>query len=154
MRSPQVAGIRRSSKSWGPSDYLLLVAMVLVVGLWIYTRVWPDESHQPSMPTKVEDEAERQLYLEPGGLYTAADIAANGGLTASQKFAGFKPSHDFDPQPGDLLCPVTRTKANPACEWTIDGRQYTFCCPPCVDEFLELAKRDPQQVQDPEKYVK
>lgn len=115
---------------------------------------WPPESHLPAMPDKVQDEAERQLYLQPGGLYTAADIEANEGLTASEKFVGFKAKHDFNPQPGDLLCPITQTKANPDCDWIIGGHRYTFCCPPCIDEFVELAKRDPDKIQPPEAYVK
>ena len=116
---------------------------------------WPIEaSHQPPMPDKVQDEAERELYLEPGGIYTAADIEANGALTASEAFIGFKAKHDFAPKPGDHLCPVTRTKANPDCGWIIGGQRYTFCCPPCIDEFLMLAKEQPSQVQAPKFYVK
>jgi hypothetical protein len=115
---------------------------------------WPPELHEPAMPLKVQDDAERRLYLEPGGIYTVADIAANGGLTASQKFAGFKAKHDFNPRPGDLLCPITQTKANPECSWIIASREYTFCCPPCIDEFLELAKQAPEQIKPPEAYVK
>ncbi len=116
---------------------------------------WPlDASHQPAMPDKVQDEAERELYLEPGGLYTAADIEANGGLTASETFIGFRAQHDFRPQPGDRLCPITQTKANPDCSWIIGGQRYTFCCPPCIDEFLALAKENPGQVQPPEAYRK
>jgi len=116
--------------------------------------VWGDTAHQPTMPGKVTDDEETRLYLEPGGLYTEADIAANGNQTASQAFASFKAEHDFSPQSGDMLCPVTRTKANPACSWIIGGRTYTFCCPPCVDEFLNLAKTDPDQVGPPEAYLK
>jgi len=112
---------------------------------------WADE---PAMPSKVEDEEERQLYLEPGGLYTETDIKANGEQTASAKFGTFKAKHDFNPQPGDLLCPITRTKGNPECTWIIGGQEYQFCCPPCIDEFVILAKTDPDQIQPPEAYVK
>lgn len=115
---------------------------------------WGDTNHQPAMPGKVTDEEERQLYLEPGGLYTEADIAANGNQTASQAFASFKAQHDFSPQTGDMLCPITRTKANPTCRWIIGGQTYTFCCPPCVDEFLILAKTKPDQVSPPQAYLK
>ncbi len=114
----------------------------------------PTSSHQPPMPEKVHDEAERDLYLTPGGRYTLADIQANGGVTASTAFAGFKAQHDFDPRPGDQLCPVTRTKANLECGWIIGGQRYTFCCPPCIDEFLTLAKERPEEVQAPAAYVK
>ncbi|HEV7280528.1 MAG TPA: hypothetical protein VGN57_10005 [Pirellulaceae bacterium] len=93
-----------------------------------------------AMPEKVADDEERQLYLTPGGLYTQDDIEANGNVTASQKFKGLRASHDLKPQPGDPLCPITLTKANPQFTWVVAGKEYQFCCPPCVDEFVTLAK--------------
>jgi hypothetical protein len=105
------------------------------------------------MPEKVADDAERELYLTPAGLYTQADIEANGNLTASQKFKGFRAKHDLHPKPGDKICPVTLTLANPACTWIIGGKEYEFCCPPCVDNFLETAKTSPEDVKDPSAYV-
>lgn len=105
------------------------------------------------MPAKVEDDEERALYLAPGGIYTQADIEANGNTTASQKFRGFKAAHDLHPQPGDKICPVTLTKANPDCSWIIGGKKYEFCCPPCVDEFVTLAKTEPDKIKAPEDYV-
>lgn len=105
------------------------------------------------MPEKVADDAERELYLTPAGLYTQADIEANGNLTASQKFKGFRAKHDLHPKPGDKICPVTLTLANPACTWIIGGKEYEFCCPPCVDNFLETAKISPTDVKDPSAYV-
>ena len=107
-----------------------------------------------AMPGKVADETERQLYLTPGGIYTVADIEANGKKTASQKFAGFMASHDLKPKIGDKICPVTLTKANPDCTWIVGGKKYEFCCPPCVDEFVTLAKTKPEEIKAPEDYVK
>jgi YHS domain-containing protein len=112
------------------------------------------EDHAAEMPEKVADDEERQLYLTPGGLYTQADIEANGNATASEKFANFVSAHDLHPKSGDVICPVTLTKANPECTWIIGGKEYQFCCPPCVDEFLQLAKTKPEAVQAPESYVK
>lgn len=112
-----------------------------------------EESHG-AMPEKVADEAERELYLTAGGKYTAADIEANGRQTASQKFAGFKAAHDLNPQAGDRICPITLTKANPKCSWIINGETYEFCCPPCVDEFVRLAKTEPGKLKSPGEYVK
>lgn len=108
-----------------------------------------------AMPDKVSDDAERELYLTPGGIYTQADIEANGTLTASQKFKGFMAKHDMHPKPGDKICPVTMTKANPACAWIVGGKNYEFCCPPCVDEFVSWAKNEEtvKDIQDPEAYV-
>lgn len=110
--------------------------------------------HVAQMPRKVRDDEERALYLVPGGGYTRADIEANGGTTPSQRFAGFQARHDYAPRPGDRLCPVTRTKANPECAWTVRGRVYEFCCPPCIDEFVRLAKEWPDQIEPPGAYVK
>ncbi len=107
-----------------------------------------------AMPAKVANDAEEQLYLTPGGAYTQADIEANGKVTASQKFAGFQATHDLKPKVGDKICPVTLTKANPKCSWIIAGKAYEFCCPPCVDEFVGLAKSKPEEVKPPDQYVK
>src|SRR5205807_486834 len=103
---------------------------------------------------KVQDEAERQLYLTPGGKYTAADIEANGQRTASEKFQGFQAAHDLHPAPGERICPITLTRANQACTWIVGGQEYQFCCPPCVDEFVQLAKSKPDQIKQPEEYRK
>ena len=110
--------------------------------------------HGEPMPDKVADERERDLYLTPGGLYTEADIASNGRKTASERFAGFKPAHDLHPQLGDKICPISLTKSNPQCTWVVGGKTYEFCCPPCVDEFVTLAKTKPEAIKEPESYVK
>jgi YHS domain-containing protein len=107
-----------------------------------------------AMPQKVADADERKLYLTPGGMYTAADIDANGGVTPSQKFKGVQAAHDLKPKPGDKICPITLTKANPKFAWVVGGKTYEFCCPPCVDEFVQTAKEKPDEVKDPEAYIK
>jgi len=107
-----------------------------------------------AMPGKVADEAETKLYLTPGGIYTEADIQANGGVLASVKFKGLKAEHDTKPKNGDKLCPISMTKANPKFSWVIGGKSYEFCCPPCVDEFVTLAKTKPEEIKAPEDYVK
>jgi hypothetical protein len=114
---------------------------------------WSSSAHSDVMPAKLTDEAERELYLVAGGRYTAADIAANGNRLPSQVFLGFRARHDFDPQPGERICPVSRTKADPRCAWIVDGRRYEFCCPPCIDEFVVLAKEQPDKIARPEAYV-
>ena len=105
------------------------------------------------MPRKVTNEAERQLYLTAGGKYTDADIRANGSLTASQKYRGFRSSHDMHPAAGDAICPITETKANAKCTWIVGGKSYAFCCPPCIDEFVKLAKEHPEEIHDPRDYA-
>lgn len=106
------------------------------------------------MPAKRADDEERKLYLTPGGKYTAADIKANGGVLASAKFKGLKAQHDAKPQAGDKMCPISMTKANPQFSWVVDGQTYQFCCPPCVDEFVQLAKDHPEQIKPAGEYVK
>lgn len=112
------------------------------------------EQHDEGMPTKIEDEEERKLYLTSGGMYTDADIKANGNVTASVKFKGVKSAHDMNPKPGDKICPITKTKANPVFPWTVGGKTYTFCCPPCIDEFVRIAKSTPNEIKDPSEYIK
>lgn len=114
----------------------------------------PPKSDDHEMPNKIEDEAEKKLYLTPGGKYTEADIKANGNQTASQKFKGVKAQHDLKPKAGDMLCPITKTKANPKFTWIIGGKPYEFCCPPCVDEFVQTAKDSPADIKDPAEYIK
>jgi hypothetical protein len=115
-----------------------------------------DEDHGAGtpMPEKLADNEEKALYLVPGGQYTAADIEANGGMTASQKFKGIKSAHDMNPKQGDRICPITETKANPKFSWVIGGKAYQFCCPPCVDEFLKSAKASNDPLPAPDTFVK
>ena len=112
------------------------------------------EQHDEGMPDRLADDEERKLYLTPGGKYTEEDIQANGRVTATSKFKGLKSSHDMFPRPGDKICPVTKTKANPKFSWVVDGRSYEFCCPPCVDEFVKTAKTTPGEIKQPADYVK
>jgi hypothetical protein len=106
------------------------------------------------MPGKITSAKEKQLYLTPGGKYTTDDIAANGNMTASEKFKGIAAKHDRKPQPGDRLCPISMTKANPKFTWIIAGQAYQFCCPPCVDEFVQMAKERPEEIAPAASYVK
>jgi hypothetical protein len=75
-------------------------------------------------------------------------------MTASQKYRGRMAAHDLNPKAGDKLCPITLTKANDKFTWVVGGKRYEFCCPPCVDEFVRLAKEQPDEVREPQEYVK
>lgn len=130
------------------------LTVLLIVGLWAYTRFVPPTREQPTMPAPASGAEARRLYLEPGGTYTAADIAANGGVTAAEKYRGFQSNHDLAPQLGDRICPVTRTKADSRCTWTVGGKAYAFCCPPCIDEFVRTAKEQPELIREPEVYTR
>lgn len=119
-----------------------------------FRTVEPAHNESANMPNIVSKAAEEELYLTPGGHYTAADIAANGNMTASQKFKGIKSDHNMNPKPGDTICPISGTKANSKFTWIIGGKPYQFCCPPCVDEFLTNAKISKDPLSDPESFIK
>lgn len=119
-----------------------------------FTTAPPADHAAATMPAALADDESAKLFLTPGGRYTEADIAANGRRTAMQKFKGFQAKHDVHPKPGDRLCPISDTKANPQCTWVIGGKTYEFCCPPCVEEFVRMAKERPADTKDPADYVK
>ena len=106
------------------------------------------------MPAKKGTDEERSLFLTPGGAYTAADIAANGATVPTVKYKGVRAQHDDNPKPGDKICPISKTKANPKFTWVVGGKTYEFCCIPCIEEFVVLAKEKPGEVKDPKDYVK
>jgi hypothetical protein len=107
-----------------------------------------------AMPAALGSEAERSLFLTPKGLYSTADIRANGSLLPSEKYRGFRSVHNMHPQLGDRICPITDTLANPKLIWIVGGRKYSFCCPPCLEEFVARAKEKPKTILPPEEYVK
>jgi len=100
------------------------------------------------------DPKEAAIYLTAGGKYTKEDIAANGNTTPSIRYDGLKISHDAKPNVGDKICPISKTKANDKLIWVVGGQAYKFCCPPCVEEFVELAKEKPDAIKPPGEYVK
>jgi hypothetical protein len=95
----------------------------------------------------------KQLYMTPGGKYTAADIKANGSMTARQKYGDEMSEHDAHPKPGEKICPISQTRANPKFTWVVDGKTYEFCCTPCIDEFVRTAKEKPDKIKAPDDYV-
>lgn len=109
-------------------------------------------SHTPAKAAPTGREAD--LFLKPGGIYTAADVTKNGGVVPSVKFAGLSWSHDDELKPGDKICPVTVNKADDKCAWSVNGQQYHFCCPPCLEKFVRWAKETPEKVKPPSEYVK
>ena len=114
----------------------------------------PEASGHDVMPPKRTDPAADKLFGNPGGLYTDADIQANGKLTPAEKFKGIKSKHDAEAKTGDKICPVSETLANPQFTWVIGGKSYEFCCPPCVEEFVSAAKQKPASIKPPEEYRK
>jgi YHS domain-containing protein len=62
--------------------------------------------------------------------------------------------HDRFPAIGTRLCPISGTKADARFSWVIGGRRYQFCCPPCIEEFVQQAKQRPETIRPPQDYVK
>ena len=65
----------------------------------------PAGKKQAAKTAKARD-AQSVLFLTPGGLYTDADIKANGRKTVAQKYPDFMAQHDAKPKPGDRVCPI------------------------------------------------
>lgn len=107
-----------------------------------------------AMPKKLGSAKEQPVFFTPGGVYTAADIKANGDTVPSVKYRDIDVEHDDDPKPGDKICPISKTKANPQLTWVVGGKTYEFCCTPCVQEFVAKAKEKPEEILDPSAYVK
>lgn len=114
----------------------------------------PEASPHDSMPAKLADAEAEKLFSTAGGLYSEADIRANGTKPPAEKFKGIKSKHDLEAKPGDKICPISETLANPQFTWVIGGKTYEFCCTPCIEEFVTEAKEKPQNVKPPEAYRK
>ncbi|MCI0463821.1 MAG: hypothetical protein L0Z62_43360 [Gemmataceae bacterium] len=108
----------------------------------------------PAKPTAGGTQKERDLFLKPEGLYTAEDIRRNGNTVPSVKFKDMQWPHDDKFEAGDRVCPITKNKADPRCQWVVGGKEYTFCCPPCLTRFVQTAKTDPSKIKAPEEYIK
>ena len=97
---------------------------------------------------------QRRIFLSPGGRYLDSDIRQNGGLSADADFATLAPAHDHAPKPGDRVCPISGFKAETAFTWVVGGERYVFCCQPCIDEFVLLAKERPDVIRPAGLYVR
>ena len=106
------------------------------------------------MPAKLGSAKEQRTFFAPGGMYTAADITANGNSVPSIEYSDLDIEHDDHPKVGEKICPISKTKANPKLTWTVGGKSYEFCCTPCVQEFVIKAKEKPGEILDPAAYVK
>lgn len=115
--------------------------------------VWDSPVGEDAFRAAYRDE-QRRIFLSPGGKYLDADIRDNGGLSADAKFAAAAATHDHAPKPGDRVCPVSGFKAEAAIAWVVGRERYVFCCQPCIDEFVLLAKERPDEVRSAEKYVR
>ncbi|MCI0705302.1 MAG: hypothetical protein L0241_29940, partial [Planctomycetia bacterium] len=113
------------------------------------------DGHGPASPGAPKPtDREIALFMTPGGIYTQEDIQKNGNTVPAVKFYGISWSHEDNPKVGDKLCPVTVNKTDEKCAWWVNGKRYEFCCPPCLEKFVKMAKDSPEKVKDPDEYVK
>jgi len=95
----------------------------------------------------------KEMYLQPGDVYTLADVKANGTTAHAEKFKGKVWDHDDNVKIGDKLCPITANKADKECAWIVQDQRYEFCCPPCLDKFIGWAHTQPEKIKDAKDYV-
>ncbi len=126
-----------------------LVVRSLAIGVDRFQFVLP---LPPAVSDAEAERAEAALYADPGGRYTIKDVEVNGRRTASQKYAGERTRHDDRPAAGERVCPVSRARADARFAWVVGGKEYQFCCPPCIDEFVATAKERPDEIREPEFY--
>lgn len=142
-----------------PGDAVAARVTVRVKGLRIRGEAFDFEVNwdagRPDDEVRAAYEADqRRIYLTAGGKYTDADIAASARTTAAAKYRGHRAAHGEAARPGERVCPVTGFRVMAALAWRVAGEDYLFCCQPCVDEFVMLAKDRPGEVRRPADYVK
>ena len=115
--------------------------------------VWDSPVGEEAFRAAYRDE-QRRVFLSPGGKYSEADIRDNGGMSADEKYMTSAPTHDHAPKPGDRTCPVSGFKSDQSVAWVVGGERYAFCCQPCIDEFVLLAKEKPDDVRPAVGYVR
>ena len=112
---------------------------------------------QGALPTEGQKSltaADRAIFLTPGGAYTASDIKANGNTAPAIRYSGYIPAHEAKVAPGTQVCPISETRPDPALKWVVGGKEYIFCCPPCITEFVQKAKKSPTLIKPPTGYRK
>lgn len=154
-RSMQFMGVALASPETQPEKVLVdNIGVHGILGNGAHTHGAMSAEQQKAdqeQHTKVED----GIFRTPGGLYTQADIDRNGPLPPSKKYADIMARHDLKVHPGERICPITETKANDRFQWWVSGKLYTFCCPPCIEEFVLHAKKGGDDAKKPpEEYLK
>ena len=112
------------------------------------------EGALPTEGQKTVTAADRALFLIPGGVYTASDVKANGNTSPAVRYPNYIPAHEAKVIAGSQVCPISETRPDPALKWIIGGKEYIFCCPPCITEFVQKAKKSPAIIKSPREYKK
>jgi hypothetical protein len=113
---------------------------------------WQSSISEAEHAAHVAKEQQR-LYLTPGGRYTEADINTTERQTAVKRYRGQRARRLVPAQKGERMCPVTRMKPDERFVWTVGGKVYQFCCPVCIDDFVNAAREMPESIKAPEEYV-
>jgi hypothetical protein len=116
-----------------------------------FTTTWQSTRPPAEHAALVAAEQDR-VYRTPAGRYTEGDIVAAGRKTAVERYRSYRGHRLVPAKAGEAKCPVTRMKADTALSWTVGGRQYRFCCPGCIDEFVLAARERPEEIKVPEEY--
>ena len=111
------------------------------------------ELHERRDGKKRALDLEKAVVLAPRGKYTVSDVEATEQKAPSEKFQGVKVAHDWRSKKGDVLCPMTRAKADPRISWQVNGKIYRFCCAPCIVDFIGWAQENPVVMVAPEDLV-
>lgn len=117
------------------------------------SQITPGTKHSGLEHAMEHAKVEADVFSSPGGLYTQEDIRKNGSLSPQEKFKGIVSVHDMSPTKGTLICPITKTKANNQFYWWVGGKKYTFCCPPCIEEWVLKAKKGKESLPEPETFL-
>jgi hypothetical protein len=94
-----------------------------------------------AMPAGVDADEERALYLTPGGIYTEADIKANGSVTAGDKYKGKMAKHDMKPKAGDKSVPDHHDQGEPQVHLDHRRQDLRVLLPP-VHRRVRAARKD------------
>lgn len=130
-----------------------IIAIALGAAIGYYWRPAGPAGEPAAAGPAIADPATREATTS-GGLYTAADIVANGAQSPFERYA----RQSVDPSlqhaqvaVGDYRCPITGAKG--VLLWVVNGESYYFCCPPCIIEFVQWAKHEPAKVLPPVEYL-
>ncbi|HYE77059.1 MAG TPA: hypothetical protein VEI97_03650, partial [bacterium] len=93
--------------------FVLLVTATAALALGCAKPQAPAQGAQPAEAPKSQMDLIAQDVLTPGGIYTQADIDANGNISPFEKYADVMndPNMAHTPAgPGDYACPITGSK--------------------------------------------
>ena len=141
----------------GKDDFFAKPGEITVNATWKVEGKGPHGSDvtYPLKKDAKDKTADADLFSKPGGIYTAADIKANGNMTPAEKFKDKKLTHKVKPRPNQATKSVQSpaTRQTPKCYWTVQGSEVRICCLPCVKAFVGLRNDEQAKVKNANEYV-